>query len=240
MEENRPYDLLSVGAHPDDVEVGTGGVLIDASKRGYRAAIAILTEGEMGTGGTAEIRRQEVLSAAAILGADVIARFNWGDTRLEDTHEHRCALAAVIRQTRPRIMLAPYPHVGHGRRQSHPDHVASGILAINAANLAALRKADIPGEPHLVTRIFHYFLPPGVFPNFVVDITPHVDRWIEALSAHRSQFLNPEKSRDYIESITASARSMGLLSRCKYGQAFYAVEPILVTDIMTLAESWEG
>ena len=62
---------------------------------------------------------------------------------------------------------------------------------------------------------------------------------IKALSAHKSQFLNPKKSKDYIESITASARSFGLLSRCKYGQGFYAVEPILVTDIMTLTADWE-
>ncbi|HOD67789.1 MAG TPA: PIG-L family deacetylase, partial [candidate division Zixibacteria bacterium] len=176
MAETTPYDLLSVGAHPDDVEVGTGGVLIDAARRGYKVAVAILTEGELGTGGTAEIRRREVEEAAGILGAEVVARFDWGDTRLEDTYEHRRALAEVLRRTRPRIVLAPYPHVGHGRRQSHPDHVAAGIIAINAANLAALKKADVPGEPHLVTRIFHYFLPPGVSPNFVVDITPHFDR----------------------------------------------------------------
>lgn len=234
------YDLLSVGAHPDDVEVGTGGVLIDAAKRGYKVAIAILTEGEMGTGGTADIRRQEVQDAARILGANVVARFDWGDTRLEDSYEHRRALAEVIRRTRPRIILAPYPHVGHGRRQSHPDHVAAGVIALNAANLAALKKADVPGDPHLVTRIFHYFLPPGVSPNFVVDITPHYEQWIQALSAHRSQFLNPEKSKNYLEGITAASRSFGLLTRVKYGQGFYAVEPILVTDIMTLAESWEG
>jgi len=240
MAETTPYDLLSVGAHPDDVEVGTGGVLIDAARRGYKVAVAILTEGELGTGGTAEIRRREVEEAAGILGAEVVARFDWGDTRLEDTYEHRRALAEVLRRSRPRIVLAPYPHVGHGRRQSHPDHVAAGIIAINAANLAALKKADVPGEPHLVTRIFHYFLPPGVSPNFVVDITPHFDRWIQALSAHRSQFLNPEKSRDYLEGIAATSRSFGLLTRVKYGQGFHAVEPILVKDIMTLAESWEG
>jgi len=234
------YDLLSVGAHPDDVEVGTGGVLIDAAARGHRAGIAILTEGEMGTGGDAAIRAAEVRAAAEILGSDVVARFDWGDTKLEDTYQHRLALAEVIRRTRPKIVLAPYPHVGHGRRQSHPDHVAAGIIAINAAHLAALKKVDLPGEPHLVERIFHYFLPPGVSPNFVVDITPHVDRWIEALSAHKSQFLNPKKSKDYIESITASARSFGLLSRCKYGQGFYAIEPILVTDIMTLTANWDG
>ena len=239
-DQSQSYDLLSIGAHPDDVEVGTGGVLIDAAKRGYRVGIVILTEGEMGTGGDAGIRETEVYEAAGILGADVIARLDWGDTRLEDTYEHRRTLAGIIRQTRPRVVLAPYPHVGHGRRQSHPDHVAAGIITLNACSLASLKKAEVPGERHLVTRIFHYFLPPGVSPNFVVDITPHVDQWIAALSAHKSQFLNPEKSKDYLESITATARSFGLLTRCKYGQGFYAVEPALVTDIMTLAVSWEG
>ncbi len=236
MDNQATYDLISIGAHPDDVEVGTGGVLIDLQKRGYRCGIVILTEGEMGTGGTAEIRAQEVREAARILGVDIIRTFDWGDTKLEDTYDKRLELARIIRATRPKIILAPYPHVGHGRRQSHPDHVASGIIAINASNLAALKKVEIPGEPHLVTRIFHYFLPPGVYPNFVVDITPHFDQWIAALSAHRSQFLNPEKSRDYIEQLSAMARSFGIQARCKYGQGFHAVEPILVKDLMTLSQ----
>jgi len=234
------YDLLSIGAHPDDVEVGTGGVLIDLAKRGYRCGIVIMTQGEMGTGGTAEIRAQEVRDAAGILGVDIVRTFDWGDTKLEDSYDKRLEIAAIIRATRPTIILAPYPHVGHGRRQSHPDHVASGVIAINAANLAALKKVDLPGEPHLVTRIFHYFLPPQVYPNFVVDITPHFDQWIAALSAHRSQFLNPEKTRDYIEQLSAMARAFGLQARCKYGQGFYAVEPVLVKDMMMLVEGQEG
>ena len=234
------YDLLSIGAHPDDVEVGTGGVLIDLAKRGYRCGIVIMTQGEMGTGGTAEIRAQEVRDAAGILGVDIVRTFDWGDTKLEDSYDKRLEIAAIIRATRPTIILAPYPHVGHGRRQSHPDHVASGVIAINAANLAALKKVDLPGEPHLVTRIFHYFLPPQVYPNFVVDITPHFDQWIAALSAHRSQFLNPEKTRDYIEQLSAMARAFGLQARCKYGQGFYAVEAVLVKDMMMLVEGQEG
>ena len=112
---------------------------------------------------------------------------------------------------------------------------AGRIGRIHAANLAALKKVDIEGEPHLVSRIYHYFLPPKVYPNFVVDITPHYKQWIEALSAHKSQFLNPDKSRDYIEHLTAMARSFGMQARCKYAQGFYAVEPILVQDIMSLA-----
>ncbi len=229
------YDILSIGAHPDDVEVGSGGVLIDLHKRGYKTGIVIMTQGEMGTGGTPEIRAKEVENAAAILGADIVAQFDWGDTRLADAYDKRKAVARIIRQCRPKIILAPYPHVGHGRRQSHPDHVACGVITINGANLAALKKADVPGERHLVTRIFHYFLPPGVAPNFVVDITPHFDQWMDALKAHESQFLNPEKSRDYIESLTSMARSFGQMARCRYGQGYYAVEPILVEDMMTLA-----
>lgn len=234
--EEQTYDLISVGAHPDDIEVGTGGVLLDLKARGYKCGIVILTKGEMGTGGTPEIREREVADAANIMGADILAQFDWGDTKLEDSYEHRLDLARIIRKARPRIVLTPYPHVGHGRRQSHPDHVASGVITINAANLAALKKADLPGDPHLVTRIFNYFLPPQVTPNFVVDITAHFDDWIRALSAHKSQFLNPEKSRNYIESLTAMARSFGIQARCQYGQGFYAVEPVLVGDIMTLAE----
>lgn len=236
MTKETQYDLLSIGAHPDDIEVGSGGVLIDLNKRGKKTGIVILTEGEMGTGGTVEIRSKELHHAAKVLGSDVIKVFNWGDTRLEDSYDKRLELAQIIRQCRPKALLAPYPHVGHGRRQSHPDHVAAGIITVNAANLAALKKVDIEGEPHLVNRIFHYFLPPKVSPNFVVDITPHFDQWIEALSAHQSQFLNPEKSSDYIEHLSAMARSFGMQARCKYGQGFYAVEPILVKDIMTLAE----
>lgn len=231
--------MLSVGAHPDDVEVGTGGVLIDLHRRGCACGIVIMTEGEMGTGGDAEIRSREVARASEILGADIIKVFDWGDTRLEDSYDKRLALGQIIRDLRPTIVLAPYPHVGHGRRQSHPDHVAAGVIAINAANLAALKKADLEGPPHLVRRIFHYFLPPRVSPNFVVDITPHFEQWLEALKAHQSQFLNPEKSRDYIESITAMARSFGVQAGCKYGQGFYAVEPILVGNIMNLVDAGE-
>ena len=239
MNQDRHYDVLSIGAHPDDVEVGTGGVLIDLSNRGNKCGIVIMTLGEMGTGGTAEIREKEVHAAADILGADVLARFDWGDTRLEDSYDHRLELAKIIRATRPQILLTPYPHVGHGRRQSHPDHVASGVITLNAANLAALKKVDIPGKPHRVTRIFHYFLPPGVTPSFVVDITDYFDRWIEALSAHKSQFLNPEKSADYIEHLQSMARSYGMQARCKYGQGFKSVEPILVKNLMHLVEGQE-
>lgn len=233
---NTNYDILAIGAHPDDVEVGAGGILIRQSDLGSKCGLVVLTKGEMGTGGTAELRAKEIEAAASIMGVDVIGQFDWGDTRLEDSYEHRLELARLIRQTRPKAIICPHPIVGHGRRQSHADHVASGLITINAANLAALKKADLPGEPHLVTRVFHYFLPPGVVPQIVIDITDQHDRWIACLSAHKSQFLNPEKSKNYLEHLSAMARSFGIQARCTYGQGLVPAEPVQVSDLMNLVE----
>lgn len=230
------YEILAIGAHPDDVEVGCGGVMIDAVKRDHKCGIVVMTKGEMGTGGSVEIREAELKDAADIMGVDISATFDWGDTKLEDNYSHRLELAKVIRKTKPRIILAPHPQVGHGRRQSHVDHIACGNIAINASNLASLKKADVEGEIHLTERIFHYFLPPGMYPSFIVDITPHFDQWIKALSAHKSQFLNPEKSRGYIESLTRMARNFGAIGRCEYGQGFGTIEALSVDSILNLTK----
>lgn len=239
MTKNKPdeyYDVLAIGAHPDDVEVGCGGLIPKLVSQGHSVAMAFLTKGEMGTGGTIEIRQQEAVNAAAIMGAELLETYDWGDTRLIDTYERRVEIANLIRRCKPHIVLCPYPHVAHGRRQSHPDHVATGIITLNGANLAALRKLDSPFDPHLVDRIFHYFLPPGVSPSFVVDITDYYDRWMEALKAHKSQFQNPEKDADYLFHMETSSRASGQLARCKYGQAFRAVEPLLIDDMMDLVK----
>ncbi|MEW6016244.1 MAG: bacillithiol biosynthesis deacetylase BshB1 [Candidatus Zixiibacteriota bacterium] len=236
MNDEKQYDLISIGAHPDDVEVGTGGVLIGLNKNGYKTGIVYLTAGEMGTGGTPEIRAEEALNAARLMGSDLIHTYDWGDTRLFDSYEKRIELATLIRRHKPSIILAPYPHVGHGKRQSHPDHVAAGQIVINAANYATLKKMPIPGEPHSVKRIFHYFLPPGLSPSFIVDITEQFEQWLDALKCHQSQFLNPEKSRDYIWSLESMARSFGQQAGCRYGQGFYHVEPIRIVDLFDLVK----
>ncbi|MCH9030770.1 MAG: bacillithiol biosynthesis deacetylase BshB1 [candidate division Zixibacteria bacterium] len=230
------YDILAIGAHPDDVEVGAGGTLIKLVAQGHSAALAILTKGEMGTGGSVEIREEETLKAAELMGVEVAGSFDWGDTSLEDTYEHRVELAGLIRKIKPKIILCPYPIPSHGRRQSHPDHVATGLIAINAANLSALKKFD-NGEPHQVERIYNYFLPPGVYPSFIVDISDYFDQWISALGAHKSQFLNPEKTKDYLGSLKSMARSFGIQGRCEYGQGFYSGEPLVIDDLMSLVSA---
>lgn len=230
------YDVLSFGAHPDDVEVGTGGVLIRLRDQGYRVGIVYLTEGEMGTGGTAAIRKREAEAAAKIMGADIVKRYNWGDTKLFDSYEKRVEIACLIRLCRPRIIFAPHWDGFTGRRQSHPDHLATGRIVMNAANLASLIKLGGEYTAHRIGAIYHYFLPSGVNPSFVVDITAQYDRWMAALSAHKSQFLNPKKSRDYLWSLETMARTFGARIGAKYGQGFLSAEPLRIDDPMKLSQ----
>jgi bacillithiol biosynthesis deacetylase BshB1 len=231
------YHIIAIGAHPDDVEVGCGGVLCRLHDFGYRCGIIYLTEGEMGTGGNRVIRRREADEAARIMGADILARFDWGDTRLTDTYSHRVRLARLIRQFKPCIIFAPHWDGFTGRRQSHPDHLAAGRIAMNAANLASLAKLIGPHEVHRVPALYHFFMPSTVNPSFVVDITPQFDRWMTVLSAHRSQFLNPKKSRDYLWTLETMARAFGQRIGVRYGQGFVSAEPLRIDDPMVLVQS---
>ena len=234
--DTAPYDILTIGAHPDDVEVGTGGVLIRLHELGYRVGIVYLTKGEMGTGGTPKIREREAQTAAKIMGADIVKCFDWGDTKLSDSYENRVEVARIIRRCRPRIIFAPHWDGYTGRRQSHPDHLATGRIVMNAANLASLIKLGGEYTAHRTGAIYHYFLPSGVNPSFVIDISPQFDRWMQALSAHKSQFLNPRKSRDYLWSLESMARTNGARIGVKYGQGFLSAEPLHIDDPMKLVQ----
>ena len=233
-------DLLAIGAHPDDVEVGCGGLLIKMAQRGYRTGIVYLTRGEMGTGGTPEIRQQEAKNAADILGAKILATLDYGDCKVADTYENRLAVARLLRRHQPKIVLAPYWQGGHGKRQSHPDHLATGQIVINAANFATFKKLPIEGDPYRIKGLFHYFLPPEASPTFVVDITEQFDKWMDALKAHKSQFLNPTKDRDYLWSLESMARSYGGIIGVKYGQGYVIGEPLKIEDVFCLIGTCEG
>ncbi len=234
---NEPVDLLAFGAHPDDIEVGCGGLLIKLRKRGYKTGIVILTQGEMGTGGTAEVRRQEVIDAAAIMETRLLGHLDLGDCKVEDNYQSRLAAAAFIRRYKPKIVLAPWPAGGHGKRASHPDHVACGKIIVNAANYATLKKLPVDEPPHIIGGLFHYFLPPEVTPTFIVDITNEFEDWIKALSAHRSQFLNPAKHNDYLWFLESMARGFGGQIGVKYGLGYAIGEPLNIGDPFCLVGS---
>jgi LmbE family N-acetylglucosaminyl deacetylase len=138
-------DILAIAAHRDDVEQTCGGTLLKMAEHGHRTGILDLTQGEMGTRGTAEERAAEAAHAARILKVSWRQALDIPDGRVENTWENRLKIARVIRHERPRVVILPY---WKGR---HPDHYTTAILGYEACFLAGLSKldlsADIPSEP---------------------------------------------------------------------------------------------
>ncbi len=231
-------DFLVFGPHPDDAEIGAGAVLRKMKALGHTTGIVDMTTGDMGWG-TPEIRLQECLAAAKILMLDERENLDLGDGRIEDTFENRCKVAEVIRRHRPQVVMAPYYNLPIGRGLGHNDHYKTGQIVSNAYNLAHLRKAPVPGEPHQAKAIYYYFLPPGMAPTFIVDVTDYFDDWMAALDCHQSQFANPDRPRpahqpqvrDVFDSF---ARYWGWQIGVTYAQAFLAASPLRVGDPLTL------
>lgn len=235
-----PVDFLAFGPHPDDAEIGCGGLLRKMKAKGHRTGIIDMTSGDMGWG-TPEIRLGESEAAGKILKLDVRECLDLGDCRIEDTFENRCKVAAVIRKHQPQIILSPYYQLPIGRGLGHNDHYKTGQIVANAFNLAHLRKAPIAGEPYQAKAIFFYFLPPGTPPTFIVDITEFFEDWMKALDCHQSQFSNPEKPRPdnqpTVRDLFATfAGFWGWQIGVRYGQAFLATSPLKVSDPMTLVQ----
>src|ERR1700692_4659198 len=141
-----PLDVLAIAAHRDDVEQTCGGTLLKAALRGQRTGILDLTQGEMGTRGTAEDRAREATDAAKILRAGWRHALDIPDGRVENTWENRLKVARVIRQTRPRVVILPY---WEGR---HPDHYTASKLGYEACFLAGLAKLAIGHQPSAVSE----------------------------------------------------------------------------------------
>lgn len=195
-------DLLAVGAHPDDVELGCGGVIVLAAQAGLRVAVADLTIGEMGTRGTPEDRDQERLAAAEILGLCARPCLHLPDSAVGTDPGHRDRVVELIRDLRPRVVLAPFVE------DRHPDHAAAGRLVRDACFVAGLAKVG-DGPPHRPAALYHYMLHHPFRPSFVVDVSSTWSRKMEAVMAYTSQFGPPPDVAT--STATATAPSTGLL-----------------------------
>ena len=182
-----PVYLLAFGAHPDVVEIGAGGILAKHAQAGRRTVICDLTEAELSSNGTVEIRREEARRAGEILG--LASRINLGfPDRGLGGREQIEAMTRVIRRLRPRVVLAPYP------KDRHPDHVAAGWMVKEAVFDAGIRKLDLgEGLPsHRVERLYYYFINDVERAQLLVDISGVYERKEAAILAYRSQFLREE------------------------------------------------
>jgi N-acetylglucosamine malate deacetylase 1 len=228
-------DILAIAAHRDDVEQTCGGTMLKAAQRGQRIGILDLTQGEMGTRGTAEDRAREAADAAKILGAGWRRALDIPDGRVENTWENRLKVAAVIRETRPRVVILPY---WKGR---HPDHYTCSVLGYEACFLAGLAKLDSSTAPHRPYKIIYATLYYDVRPTFVVDISAQFEPKLDSIFAYKSQFSDQEAGKDLFPAhneirarVESMARYYGALGGVTYGEPFLQKEVGLVEDLLAI------
>ncbi|MGQ0613612.1 MAG: bacillithiol biosynthesis deacetylase BshB1 [Planctomycetaceae bacterium] len=229
-------EILAVGAHPDDVELSCGGLLLLMGRRGYRFALVDLTAGERGSRGDAETRAREAQAAAARLGAAGRACLGLPDTQLQESPGAVRLLIEAIRQWRPKLLLTMDGGDGH------PDHRVCEALTRRAAFLAALPKAEAGGEAHRVRRLVRYGRHPHFAPSFVVDITDVLEAKLEVIRCHASQFRRsgggartPISDPAFEEDLKATWRFHGLAAGALYAEP-YAIEgpPALLDPVAAL------
>jgi bacillithiol biosynthesis deacetylase BshB1 len=252
-----PLDLLALAAHRDDVEQTCGGTLLKMAERGYRTGILDLTQGEMGTRGSAEDRAREAAEAARILKVSWRHALDIPDGRVENTWENRLKVVRVLREQRPRVLILPY---WEGR---HPDHYTASVLGYEASFLAGLAKlavshqpstvgqhqsdAAFAGEdagatlPHRPFKIIYASLYRDVRPTFVVDITDQFETRFASLMAYQSQFTDQEAGsgifpaqKEIRARVESMARFYGMIGGVTYAEPFVQKEVGLVDDVMAI------
>ena len=250
LPQGHSLDILAIAAHRDDVEQTCGGTLLKAAQRGQKAGILDLTQGEMGTRGTAEDRAREAADAAKILGAQWRRALDIPDGRVENTWENRLKVASVLRETRPRVVILPY---WKGR---HPDHYTASILGYEACFLAGLAKLGARGQgpeasalsldisalpPHRPFKIVYATLYYDIRPSFVVDISDQFEGKFASILAYKSQFSDQDAGKDLFPAhdeirarVDAMARFYGMLGGVTYAEPFLQKEVGLVDDLLAI------
>ncbi len=237
-------DILAIGVHPDDVELGCSGTIINEIKRGKKVGIIDLTQGELGTRGTIETRYQEAAAAAAIMGVQVRENLKMRDGFFKNDEAHQLQLIAAIRKYQPDIVLA---NVLHDR---HPDHGRAGKLIADSCFLSGLTKIetkDESGNPQQRWRpayVLHYIQDWYHEPDLLVDITGVFEQRMEAVKAYGTQFHTGPGSTegpqtyistpDFLEGVQARARMLGKRIGVKYAEGFITEKKIGIQNLDAL------
>ena len=227
--------ILGVGAHPDDLEFGCGGVLLAEAARGSEISLCICSRGEAGSNGAPNEREAEARSAAQILGAKIDFLEMGGDAHLEICAANNIAIARQIRAARPDVLLSPV-----ASPDQHPDHIVVSHLCRNAVRLARYgglaELRDL--SPHRIRRHLEYAITPSAESGqeqrtIRVDISEYFARWVELMECHQTQL----RTRRYIELQTARARLLGLESGIEYAQALHVLDAFLIKNFGELPPS---
>jgi len=237
-------DILAIGVHPDDVELGCSGTILHEIKNGKNVGILDLTQGELGTRGNTKTRYAEADVAAKILGVSIRENLKMRDGFFINDETHQLLLIQAIRTYQPEIILA------NALDDRHPDHGRAGHLISDACFLSGLTKIetkDKNGKPQERWRpkyVFHYLQDWYHEPQFVIDISDVFEQRMKAIEAYSTQFYNAETSSegtqtyisspDFLDSVVARARMLGKRIGVKYGEGFTSEKQIGLKNLDAL------
>ncbi len=222
-------DILAIGSHPDDVELGCGATLAKEIANGKTVGILDLTRGELGTRGTAESRDKESEVAAKILGVAIRTNMEFADGFFVNDRKHQMELIKMIRKFKPDIVLC------NAIEDRHIDHAKGSKLVSDSCFLSGLLKIDTKSEnvngwqePWRPKHVYHYIQWKNLEPDFVVDVSGFIDKKMEAVLAYKTQFYDskskepetPISSKNFTDSIKYRARDLGRLIGVEHGEGF--------------------
>lgn len=240
MDEQEQLDVIAVGAHPDDVEIGCGGTLAALVQKGYRVGVVDLTDGEpTPLCDNVEIRLAEAAEASAIMGIHKRITLNLPNRRLFDTFEARIALAREFRRYRPSLVLG----LGAKTSLASPDHWQAVQITDAAVFYSRLSKWDqyFDDRPtHRISRQLYYFLSfepntGGIDNPIVMDISDHLEVKLAAIRAYKTQF--PPEKEHLFQRVEALAISYGQAAGFTAGEVFSSTRTLGTDDIVAATQA---
>lgn len=235
-------NILAICAHPDDAELSCGATLIKHKEMGYTTGVIDLTEGELGTRGTPELRHSEAQKSTEIMGLTVRENLHFRDGWFINDEQHKLKIITKIREYQPDILITNAPD------DRHPDHGKAANLVKDAAWLSGLTKIntlDENGEHQKSWRpkhLFHFIQYKPLVPDIVVDIKGYFEKKMEAIMAFNSQFYDPESKEpqtliakpEFIELIKAKIFEAASYALIEEGEGFISAWKPAVDNLMTL------
>jgi len=235
-------DILAFASHPDDIELGCAGTLISHVAAGYKVGIVDLTEGELGTRGTAQTRLQEAAAAAKVMGVSVRENLGFADGFFQNDRAHQLRVIEQLRKYRPEMVIMNAIH------DRHPDHGRGSELVSESCFKSGLRMIvthDKEGKQQQAWRpkvVYHYIQDRLITPDVIVDVTPYWEQKMDAIRAFKSQFYNPGdaspntyiSSPEFLGFIEARAKELGHAIGVTYGEGFTKERHIGVKNLFDL------
>ena len=232
-------DILAFGAHPDDVELGCGGSICSAISQGFKVGIVDLTNGELGTRGTPEIRKKESNEASEILGVSFRKNLGFKDGFFVNDKEHQLKVVEVLREHRPSIVLC------NAIKDRHIDHPKGSKIVSDASFLSGLSKIktnykNTKNQSSWTPKhVYHYIQWYDIEPNLVIDISDFQEKKMRAIMAYNSQFYNsrskepntPISSKSFLESIKQRDQNFGRISGVVAAEGFTVERPPVIKDL---------